>query len=99
MCERVLQVARCEFLKSSEFAKEAQFVNQSKHVAPMCNLQQMSLLVACIIFLASLGLAFLPKPAPSTSHPVPQIVRQVAGQIGGKYWWVLLAGGVGRSLA
>jgi hypothetical protein len=23
MCERVLQVARCEFLKSSEFAKEA----------------------------------------------------------------------------
>ena len=94
MCERVLQVARCEFLKSSEFAKEAQFVNQSKHAAPMCNLQQMSLLVACIIFLASLGLAFLPKPAPSTSHFAPQIVRQVAGQIGGKYWWVLLAGGL-----
>ena len=80
-------------------------MNQSKHAAPMCNLQQMSLLVAYIIFLASLGLAFLPKHVPRTSHSTqsfalstlhlaPQIVRQVAKQIGGKYWWVLLAGGL-----
>ncbi len=82
----------------------------------MCNFQQISLLVACVIFLASLCLALLPKPshrtphsaqnlaprtlhpapssAPRTSHSAPKFVRQIAGQIGGKYWWVLLAGGL-----
>jgi len=92
-------------------------------IALMRNLQQISLLVACVIFLASLCLALLPKPtprilhsgqgtsqssrltpllplppapssAPRTSHSAPELVRQVAGHIGGKYWWVLLAGGL-----
>jgi membrane-associated phospholipid phosphatase len=93
------------FEGSNKFAKEAQFVNQSRYAALMRNPQQISLSVACIIFLVSLGLALLPKSAPHTMnstqsfaprilHPAPKLVRQVAGHIGGKYWWVLLAGGL-----
>lgn len=87
-------------------------MNRSQYVALIRNFQQILLLVACAIFLASLCLALLPKPAPRTLysergtsqssrltpllplHPTPKFVRQVAGQIGGKYWWVLLAGGL-----
>ena len=80
-------------------------MSKSQNFGLMRNFRQISLLVACVIFLASLCLALLPKPAPRTPHPAqsfaprtshsePELVRQVAGQIGGKYWWVLLAGGL-----
>jgi PAP2 superfamily. len=91
-------------------------VSKFQNFGLMHNLQQISLSVAFVIFLASLCLALLPKPipriphpaqsfAPRTSHPAPsseprtlhsapELVRQVAKHIGGKYWWVLLAGGL-----
>ena len=69
-------------------------MKQCQHVALVYNLQRILLLVACVILLASLCLALLPKPAPSTLHSAPNSLRQIAGQIGGKYWWVLLAGGL-----
>ena len=98
-------------------------MSQFQNFALIRNLKQISLLVACVIFLASLGLALLTKPArrilhsergtsqssrltplptlqpspssaPRTSHSAPELVRQVAKHIGGKYWWVLLAGGL-----
>ncbi len=80
-------------------------MSKSQNFGFMRNFRQISLSVAFVIFLASLCLAFLPKPtprtphpaqsfAPRTLHPAPELVRQVAGHVGGKYWWVLLAGGL-----
>lgn len=47
---------------------------------------------AGLIFACTVLLALLPK-SPVEPLELPHPVRWVAGQIGGKYWWVLLVGG------
>ncbi|MCS7265804.1 MAG: phosphatase PAP2 family protein [Armatimonadetes bacterium] len=51
------------------------------------------LVVASLVFIFSLILTFLPK---SLKEPIdlPFWVREIAGEIGGKYWLVLVIGGL-----
>ncbi len=49
--------------------------------------------VAILTFVVATILAILPK-SPTEPPELPQIVRKVAGEIGGKYWWALVIGGV-----
>ncbi len=55
--------------------------------------QNLFFAVSTLIFIFSLFLAFLPK---STKEPfdLPYLFSEIAGEIGGKYWLVLVAGGL-----
>lgn len=46
-----------------------------------------------VTFAVTTIMAFAPK-SPTAPPELPQIVRQVAGEIGGKYWWALVIGGL-----
>ncbi|MFN3421246.1 MAG: phosphatase PAP2 family protein [Armatimonadota bacterium] len=49
--------------------------------------------IAILTFVVATVLALLPK-SPTEPPELPEIVRRVAGEIGGKYWWALAIGGV-----
>lgn len=49
--------------------------------------------IALLTFVFTAIMALLPK-SPTEPPELPQIVRQVAGEIGGKYWWALAIGGL-----
>ncbi len=56
-----------------------------------------ALLPAAIVFVLCLIIALLPK-SPIEPFHLPPLLRRVAGEIGDKYWWVLLIGGLWGSL-
>ncbi|MFN4179804.1 MAG: phosphatase PAP2 family protein [Armatimonadota bacterium] len=49
--------------------------------------------LALLTFITTTAIALLPK-SPTDPPELPEIVRRVAGEVGGKYWWVLVIGGV-----
>ncbi len=51
------------------------------------------LVAAVLTFAVATLMALLPK-SPTEPPQLPEIVRRVAGEIGGKYWWALLVGGL-----
>jgi len=66
-------------------------MNQSKHVAPMCNLQQVSLLVAYIIFFffGVIGLSLSAQTcafAPSHPKSFVKLLNKLVASIGGFCW-------------
>lgn len=55
--------------------------------------QRIWLLVACSVFLVSLGLAFLPK-MPRQPMDLPKLMGQIAGKVSSDYWLALMIGGL-----
>lgn len=49
--------------------------------------------VAVLTFAVTTLMALSPK-SPIEPPKLPEIVRQIAGEIGGKYWWALVVGGL-----
>ncbi|MCS7186073.1 MAG: phosphatase PAP2 family protein [Armatimonadota bacterium] len=49
--------------------------------------------VAALIFVSTALIALLPK-SPTKPPELPEIIRRIAGEIGGKYWWALAIGGL-----
>ncbi len=50
-------------------------------------------LVAVLTFAVTVLIALLPK-SPTEPPELPESVRKIAGEIGGKYWWALVVGGL-----
>ncbi len=57
------------------------------------NMEATFLLVAALTFASTALMALLPK-SPTEPLKLPEAVRQIASEIGGKYWWALAVGGL-----
>ncbi|MCX7642440.1 MAG: phosphatase PAP2 family protein [Armatimonadetes bacterium] len=51
------------------------------------------MLVAALTFAVTMLIALFPK-SPTEPPDLPETLKRIAGEIGGKYWWALTIGGV-----
>lgn len=65
----------------------------TKHPVKPTKTEGVFLLTAALIFVLMMFLAFSPK-SPIEPPKLPNFVRQLASEIGGKYWWALAIGGL-----